>query len=31
MANFGLIDLKIGLDIKVNVTAWQNKFEVHIY
>ena len=31
MANLGLIDFKIGLFIKVNVTAWQNKFEVHIY
>ena len=31
MANLGLIDFKIGLYIKVNVTAGQNKFEVHIY
>ena len=31
MANLGLIDFKIGLYIKVNVTAKQNKFEVHIY
>ena len=27
----GLIDFKIGLYIKVNVTAGQNKFKVHIY
>ena len=31
MANLGLIDFKIGLYIKVDVTAGQNKFEVHIY
>ena len=31
MANLGLIDFKIGLYIKVNVYAEQNKFEVHIY
>ena len=31
MANLGLIDFKIGLYIKVNVNAGQNKFEVHIY
>ena len=31
MANCGLIDFTIGLYIKVNVTAEQNKFEVHIY
>ena len=31
MANLGLIDFKIGFYIKVNVTAGQNKFEVHIY
>ena len=30
MANLGLIDFKIGMYIKVNVNAWQNKFEVHI-
>ena len=30
MANLGLIDLKIGLYIEVNVNAGQNKFEVHI-
>ena len=30
MANLGLIDFKIGLCIKVNVNAGQNKFEVHI-
>ena len=30
MANFGLIDFKLGLYIKVNVNAGQNKFEVHI-
>ena len=30
MANLGLIDLKIGLCIKVNVNAGKNKFEVHI-
>ena len=30
MANLGLIDFKLGLYIKVNVNAWQNKFEVHI-
>ena len=31
MANLGLIDFKIGLYIKVNVTAGKSKFEVHIY
>ena len=31
MANLGLIDFKIGLYIKVNVNAGQNKFDVHIY
>ena len=31
MDNLGLIDFKIGLYIKVNVTAGQNKLEVHIY
>ena len=30
MANLGLIDFKLGLYIKVNVSAGQNKFEVHI-
>ena len=30
MANLGLIDFKIGLYIKMNVNAGQNKFEVHI-
>ena len=30
MANLGLIDFKIGLYIKGNVTAGQNKFEVHM-
>ena len=30
MANLGLIDFKIGLYIKLNVNAGQNKFEVHI-
>ena len=30
MANLGLIDFKLGLHIKVNVNAGQNKFEVHI-
>ena len=30
MANLGLIDFKIGLCIKVNVNAGENKFEVHI-
>ena len=29
MVNMSLIDFKIGLYIKGNVTAWQNKFEVH--
>ena len=29
-ANFGPIDFKIGLYIKVNVNDRQNKFEVHI-
>ena len=31
MANLGLIDFKIGLYIKGNVTEGQNKFKVHIY
>ena len=31
IANLGLIDFKISLYIKGNVTAGQNKFEVHIY
>ena len=30
MANLGLIDFNLGLYIKVNVNAGQNKFEVHI-
>ena len=30
MANLGLIDFKIGLCIKVNVSAGKNKFKVHI-
>ena len=30
MANLGLIDFKLGLYIKVNVSTGQNKFEVHI-
>ena len=30
MANLGLTDFKLGLYIKVNVNAGQNKFEVHI-
>ena len=30
MANLDLIDFKLGLYIKVNVNAGQNKFEVHI-
>ena len=30
MANFGLIDLKLDLYIKVNVNAWEKKFEVRI-
>ena len=30
MANLGLLDFKLGLYIKVNVNAGQNKFEVHI-
>ena len=30
MANLGLIEFKLGLYIKVNVTAGLNKFEVHI-
>ena len=30
MANLCLIDFKLGLYIKVNVNAGQNKFEVHI-
>ena len=29
IANLGLIDFKIGLYIKVNVNAGQNKFEVY--
>ena len=31
MANLGLIDFKIGLYIKGNVTVWQNNFEINIY
>ena len=31
MTNLGLIDFKIGLYIKVNVNAGQNRFEVLIY
>ena len=30
IVNFGLIDFKLGLYIKVNVNAGKNKFEVHI-
>ena len=30
MANLGLIDLKLGLYIKVNVNTRQIKYEVHI-
>ena len=30
IANLDLIDFKLGLYIKVNVNAGQNKFEVHI-
>ena len=30
MANFGLIDFKLGLYIKVNVNEGQNRFEVYI-
>ena len=30
MANLGLIDIKLGLYIKVNVNAGQIKFKVHI-
>ena len=30
IANFGLIDFKLGLYIKVNVNEGKNKFEVHI-
>ena len=30
MANFGLVDFKLGLYIKVNVNAGKIKFEVHI-
>ena len=30
MANLGLIDVKLGLYIKVNVNNGQNKFEAHI-
>ena len=30
LADFGLIDSKLGLYIKVNVNHGQNKFEVHI-
>ena len=30
MANFGLIDFKLGLYIEVNVISGKNKFEVHI-
>ena len=29
-ANLGLIDFKIGLYIKINVNAGQNKFEVRL-
>ena len=31
MANLGLIYFKLGLCIKVNVKAGQNKFEGHIF
>ena len=31
IANLSLIDFKMGLYIKVNVTVGQNKFKVHIY
>ena len=30
MSNLGLIDFKLGLYSKVNVSEGQNKFEVHI-
>ena len=30
MSNFGLIDFKLDLYIKVNVNAGKNKFKVHI-
>ena len=30
MANLGLIDFKLGLYMKVDVNAGQNKFKVHI-
>ena len=30
MVNLGLINFKLGLYIKVNVNAGQNKFQVHI-
>ena len=30
MANLGLIDLKIGMYIKINVNFGENIFEVHI-
>ena len=30
LANLGLIDFKLGLYIKVNINAVQNKFKVHI-
>ena len=30
MANLGLIDFKLGLYVKVNVSYGQNKFELHI-
>ena len=30
IVNFGLIDFKLGLYIKVNVNVGKNKFEVHI-
>ena len=31
IANLGLIDFEIGLYIKANVNAGQDKFKVHIY
>ena len=30
MTNFGLIDFKLGLYIKINVNGGQNRFEVYI-
>ena len=30
MANFGLIDFKLGLYIKINVNGGKNRFEVYI-